>query len=702
MSGTPSEPPWASWTDRSHQSEPILESRRSGTIAQVRRIVAGPPSRRWGRLRSLLRSRRWGDDLLVSVVALLGLGLLVAFTYLIQDGRLAAAQEAARAAERVAARECDRAEAGLYAHRIALAQLAAREQDGTRLASLLFLASPQPGERELRGWEWYYLRSFDRRGCAVFSRPGTEITASALSPDGTLIALARGREETVSMGWVILDPDRIEIRETGSGEVRQQLELSPPAPVAALAWSREGRRLAAVTGAGEVAAWDLDSRDRLFDRSGGPRKERVAVAGLAWSPDGSRLFAVRDDCVTAWSVPEGEELLDLQPAEGGVIPPGARLLAVRPLPGKRLLLTYRLDGTVRVVDAATGEELHRTETGGASSGIATAISPDGKYLASWPDEQRQPLVTVTDLDTGRSVAYIRDIGHRVTTLAVVGRGMTVSPLAFSPDGKRVAIGDRSGALSIFETGSGRLLARRASAEGGIFALQWDGEGRKLMSAALGGTARLWEVDGPPKVRTIDANAVAWSLKGPDGRPVLDFSPDGLQIAAFFHSCEAPSHSSTYRAGTWDATTGELVALFPWDPARHAPEVRWECDRLTLVPLAELPRPEADGVDGESTRRKKDAAVLRTLKTEGLYGLYHTALQPGGDRIAAGGFSDSVGIFDATSGAILLTLLAPGAREITGLAWSADGQKLAAVDGEGRIHVWDAAPGYLAGDVKTAE
>jgi len=82
------------------------------------------------------------------------------------------------------------------------------------------------------------------------------------------------------------------------------------------------------------------------------------------------------------------------------------------------------------------------------------------------------------------------------TLAEPANGLTISP-----DGRTLALGDRSGAVALVDAGTGKVRARLAAppgspaVEGPVIALAFAPDGRELAVAAQDGPIRIWSVDG---------------------------------------------------------------------------------------------------------------------------------------------------------------------------------------------------------------
>ena len=92
------------------------------------------------------------------------------------------------------------------------------------------------------------------------------------------------------------------------------------------------------------------------------------------------------------------------------------------------LATGSNDGTVRIWDAATGQE-RATLTGHTGRVKAVAVAPDGSWLASGSDDG---TVRIWDMATGQERATLTGHTDRVTAVAV------------APDGSWLASGSRTG------------------------------------------------------------------------------------------------------------------------------------------------------------------------------------------------------------------------------------------------------------------
>src|SRR5262249_11740334 len=142
-------------------------------------------------------------------------------------------------------------------------------------------------------------------------------------------------------------------------------------PLYTVAFSPDGRRLAAGDQEGVVRVWDaVTGKERRAIRA-----HVGLVDGLAFGPDGKSLVSTgQDGTVKFWEAATGKKTLALPGLAGrggGAVTPDGNRLALR-----------RADGMVTVRDLATGQTLN---TPGYTGHVySLTYSPDGRYLA-WGD-----------------------------------------------------------------------------------------------------------------------------------------------------------------------------------------------------------------------------------------------------------------------------------------------------------------------------
>ncbi len=316
-----------------------------------------------------------------------------------------------------------------------------------------------------------------------------------------------------------------------------------------VARNERGSTEAAISSDGQrLAIAYEDGLVRLLSSSGMPLKalsgHTRAVRALAFTPDGRRLVSASDDGTTrVWDTCIGEEA-DF--ARGRW--PGAEFVVYSP-DGR--IVAAAMGPVIAFLDAASGRELARTEKLGAFLREPPLFSPDGRFLlvhlerlgALYRDGGPPAVLTLFDTASGRPL--------RPIDLMTSGfRG-----LAFSPDGRTVAIADGDGHL--VEAATGRERLQLAGFQGhSIHDIRFSPDGTKVVTLSsapwYSGSdvipACLWDAHDGRRLAVLKDSESHWGSQV-NGSV---FSPDGRRLA---------TASSDSTARIWDVATGrEQVVL----------------------------------------------------------------------------------------------------------------------------------------------
>jgi protein kinase-like protein/WD40 domain-containing protein len=153
---------------------------------------------------------------------------------------------------------------------------------------------------------------------------------------------------------------------------------------------------------------------------------------------------------------------------------------------------------------------------GSAGVYAVAFSPDGRTLAMGDD--------------GGST-YLWDVAtrSRIATLTDPGSG-GVNAVAFSPVGKTLATGDGDGSTYLWDVATGSRIATLTDPKtNGVYAVAFSRDGKTLATGDLDGRTYLWDVATGSRIaaladpRSNGVNAVAFS---PDGKTLATGDGDG--------------------------------------------------------------------------------------------------------------------------------------------------------------------------------
>jgi WD40 repeat protein len=444
--------------------------------------------------------------------------------------------------------------------------------------------------------------------------------------------------------------------------------------------------------ASEFIVWDLATREPIL------RRLRPWWSAFpAFSPDSKQLAVGLGDptVIEIWDIAS----TDLVHSHKTLIAPPI-MVAFSP-DGKRLAATCT-DNRVRILDATTGKLVHTCVGTGGAIRPSLAFSPDGKWLAS--AGINSGLVELWETETGSLARTLK--GHLAGVLDI----------AFSPDGARLASAGLDGRVKVWDViGVPDMVSIAAPPHGFEKVLLISPDGRLAVTGRYENAARLWYAatgQPPGNPLRLEHNIVNTDFTG-DGKrlAVTDEGKNvtiwdlasGHMVRSFKQDCpeERPSTMLSLD-GKWFALPGPGKVAKVWD-------VEQGCEYRTLKGFRDTPRCFNFSPDGTHLAAADAGGVVKIwdlttgqqTATADLKGFFISSLgfSPDGRRLAvAGGTGNDaillrgeVRILDIETGLQARALMGSIAECVV-VAFSPDGQRVAAGTADGMVRFWDPATG----------
>jgi len=493
-----------------------------------------------------------------------------------------------------------------------------------------------------------------------------EVSGMAFHPQGTMLAVARASPDVL-----LLDPWTLEDEVLDGGQDN----------LYTVAFSLDGRYLAAGEGEGKVVVWDLESRGKPVVLEG----HAHIVSSLAFDRVGGRLLTGSfDGSVKIWDLASKEVIRDMVGHESYVttVAWGA---------GERTVVSTGEDGSIFVWDALTGER-HAELPGHDDTVSGSATLDGGRSLlsASWDGSLR-----------------VWDLVATTQSRAFQQHGSVFESLAVDPWAERWAVGDTLGRVLVGGLDLEETPLSWSADDAGLSALAWDPRTGRLATGSVTRAIALWNVTpsghgGEDRGHTGAVAAVAYA---PDGGSLASGGWDGtvrLWDARTGHQLQvleghkgpvhdvtfSPTHGVLASAGAdravrlWDLQSGQTTDVLHGH-GDAVKSVSFAADGATLA---------SSGWDG--TVRLWSVEDGRA--NEGLVieheGVGVTVISPGGRDFAVAWSSGTVELRSLPTGELRWRHELDGrlSGRVQSLVFDATGRSLWASTNKGRVLRWSLA------------
>lgn len=635
----------------------------------------------------------------------------------------------------------------LYAAQMNLAARDWEDSSIEHMRAMLSAQTPQAGQADLRGFEWYLLwalahperktiRFSGNFNYVAFSRD-LRMFASAeeadvklwdistskqlrsfkaegllnfaeFSPDGRLMA-AEDPEHSIVI-WDLVADREVRRLKGHSGEIND------------IRFSSNGELLATASADKTARIWRIDTGILQATLEG----HTQGIQAVYFSPDGKRIATAGEDrAVKLWDLATGSLLMNLpehqtfKKSNRGGYP--YRVLFSPD--GKRILATGRFMN-IAVWDAATGNPLPALE-GHKYYVTAVAFSPDGKLMASGSDDRN---------------VLLWDVGTWTVIKTFKGHSNRMREIAFSPDGQYLASAAQDGTVKFWDLNGDLNPIEREGAQLAAFS----SDGTRLVSTNRA-EVKLWDTASWELLNSFEVPAVIMFMSySPESNTIVLVTEDntigvwdvttGRQRFALKGISDRDTHvafsadgsllatgSSDKTLRLWNAKTGDELARLT-QGENHIGEVAFSHDSRLVASAA------TDGsikVWDVGTRRllgtlsrheslvtsvvfSRDSKLLASTSTDSTIKLWDIAtfaelsvlrghagavlwcaFSPDGKRLVSAGADFTMRLWDVSSGEELATLRRHSAP-VWSVAFSPDGKSLVSAGRDAILRVWRAA------------
>ena len=478
-------------------------------------VLARPPSRLY-EFQKTVRRHKFGFAACAAVITILAVGVVASSWEAARARR--AEQEQVRLREEAQKEQANEAQLRhqaeaqeladrrtAYASDMNLAQQALAANNLGRVQELLNRQRPQPGQKDLRGWEWRYLWQYCYTP-ALFTLPQTSNSIWTLSASRDGRWLAVGENENGGLLVWDLSNRRVKSR-LPAGDGKVHAAFSPSAPL--LAYSTVAGP--STNRQASIRLWEVTA-----DRSVGELPLGAECVGLGFSADGQTLVtstASTDNQITLWRVSDRTKLAGYSAPQNAV--DEAIPFAITP---DASMAAYG-SPTIHLLDLATGQERWHADAA-KDYVMALAFSPDGKILASSAG-YHESSIRFWDVTSGKEIARLQAHGDWVGTMA------------FWPDGKALASSSEDGTIRVWNLSQFTNIppprVAGVNMEMGHVILLPDNT--RLVSGDIDGSIRVWDTArqdtaGSPVTLPVRLGG-AWRV-APDSQSLLTVA--GGQVA----------------------------------------------------------------------------------------------------------------------------------------------------------------------------
>jgi WD40 repeat protein len=495
------------------------------------------------------------------------------------------------------------------------------------------------------------------------------LSLAALSPDGKVLAAAAYE----SYCWDVASGKELS-RQLGPSMYRYAIGFADGGKTIIL--SNLGGHSIAWNAASGQGAWHVgqppQQSEPRYTSGGGPaisgNGKLIARADLDMA-NRTQLIKVRDLSV-------GKDLPDLNSK--------FMLVAMRFSPDAKMLAWADSDGEVQFWEVTAGKALDPLGCKDRKRVVSLAFSPDGKMLALGRDDG---AVEVWDVPGRKRLRHL--LGACLPPRFFYQPSLPQrADLAFSPNGKTLAVGFARSSLHLVDISSGKEV----STTGGghhvpVRGLGVAPAGKVLITHAPGDAVRLWDMSSGKELRRVSAVVLSsLATMTADGKALAATDPEGNVVV-------------------YEGATGNVVRTMEGRPKNPLSDLTFSDDGKSLAAREYFTREVWvwDVATGKARATLRGAQNeprpnVRAFNQNQRVATSELVFSPDGKYLVGSTGGDQLGLWDVGTGEKLREFALAEKQFVNGFTFSADGQTLSVPAADGTLVLYETATGLRRGQL----